>query len=37
MLDIDQPWFLPQLCLLMGGTLVLAAAASAWGVWSPRA
>ncbi len=36
MLDIEQPWFLPQLCFLMGGTFMVAAAASAWGAWSPR-
>lgn len=36
MLDIDQPWFLPQLCCLIGGTLLLAAAATAWSAWPVR-
>lgn len=37
MLDIEQPWFLPQLCLLVGGTFMMVAAANAWGVWFPKA
>lgn len=37
MLDIEQPWFLPQLCVLVGGTFVIVAAVQLWGAWSIRA
>ena len=33
MLDIDHPWFAPQLYLLVGSTLMLAAAATVWFAW----